>query len=916
VICGLVLAGAGLAATATRDNNQVGTAGAQGLVETLAGPGYCPRAARRQGTSQHTGAVAVSAAGRVFYETGPSEEPVLAVVGTEGHVETWGHRIGQPPTLSGAPPAVADTATGAGRLAVDPAPKETADESGTATDSQQQETGQGLDGGEPPAELDDLGDLPGEGDGVVVAAGTRIVRLAGDGERTTIAGPATGKLGGVGVERGGDSGPVEQAAFRSATSLTRDTEGNLYVADHGGPALATATVRFINRSDQPVTFYPDTRQEITVASGHIDTIAGQPPPSENADGEAAAKGGSARSTVFHGNTTLAVRGNRLYVGGALDPGGTGEPKWAVRLVNLGGAAIEAHGRTVEPGNAAVVAGGDHATALSSVAGIAVDDGDLFIADPVQHRIHQLDAEGFLATYAGVEGLGSEVGGFNDNHQVAVGARLNQPMDVAVGPDGDVYVSDRRNGQVRVIDRRTQRIRPVRGSSIALAWTCHDLDTATTDQPPRRGAGGPTAVVADQAGHAYFALADGHQIKRRNTSGTITTVAGQPDSSCPLSCPGFAGGHIPAGDANLDTPTGLTLDPDGILYVYDGGNARVRAINLNDEPITVHKVTIDAGHIATVAGTGTPGHNGDGGPATEATLGEVDFVHDLGLVEQGERAARGVGYAYVLQRNFGDLAIDSQGNLFIAEPPQYPDDYRSRRDEPPDVEAPVRKVDPQGQITTVAGAGATGAAGNCCTNPAGLTIDGNDNLYIADLATHQIWLHNPNSTPAEVYGQTIPAGDTAPIAGTRTQGFAGDGGPASQAQLLAPTGLALDASGALHFTEFDPQGSYLRRITPDGTIDLLAGNGQPGFDGDGRDPRLTSLNLTSDVAVDPCGNLLVADAGNDRLRRINLTDACSPSTSSPDSSSNTPEFPALLLFGSLGLAGVGGVIGGWYWRRDR
>jgi hypothetical protein len=665
--------------------------------------------------------------------------------------------------------------------------------------------------------------------------------------------------------------------------------------------------------------YGDTPDELTVAAGEIATIAGREPDDPQAEPQQGGDGddGRARQAVFHGNTAVAVVGDRLYVAAAID---RSSPQARVWLVNLGDTALSAHGRSVAPGGIRPIAGGEGANGeLASAAAIAVDGEAVYVADPVDHRVHRVDAEGFVGTYAGAEGLGSNVGGFDGNGQPAVGARLNHPVDVAVGGDGKVYVSDRRNGQVRVVHLADGRIRAVIGSGIAQTWRCHPPGRPATgdsgdggegEPPAQPQPGGPAAVAATSDGTAYFALADQHRIKRRNRSGTVTHVAGTGKA-------GFGGDGGPAGQATLNTPTAVALGRKGdTLYVYDGGNARVRAINLAEEAATIHGVTIPAGAIATVAGSDTPGHGGDGGPAVQAQLASVAIGDTPGFVWLGRQTAQGLS-GYVTRQNFGDLAVDANGHLFIADPPHYTDQQPPGQTDPRQFDAGVRHVTPEGTITTLTDAGDGDGDGDeeCCANPGGLATDGDGNVYISDLATHQVWLYNRTDQPLHAHEQTIPAGQPAPIAGTGQQGFAGDGGPARQAQLLAPTALAHTDTGSVYVAEFAPDSGYIRRITPGGTIDLVAGQGQAGFNGDGRRPRLTRLNLPADLALDACGNILLADAGNDRLRRINHSGACDQlaQAGQPQTPQDDPIISPLLV-GVLGVAAATGVVIGWRWRR--
>lgn len=214
-------------------------------------------------------------------------------------------------------------------------------------------------------------------------------------------------------------------------------------------------------------------------------------------------------------------------------------------------------------------------------------------------------------------------------------------------------------------------------------------------------------------------------------------ADAPKASCPAGIETVAGFFAlgdggPALEARLKAPRGMAWDAEGNLYIADSRNHRVRMVT-------------QEGAIRTVAGTGVAGSSGDGGPAVEASL-------HLPV----------------------DLAFDAEGNLYIAE-------ALGHR---------IRRISPDGRITTVAGTGARGYSGDggpaleaALDTPQGLALDASGNLYIADLGNHRV-------------RRVDPEGRITTVAGNGEDGSAGDGGPAAEAQLSAPANLALDAEGNL------------------------------------------------------------------------------------------------------------------------
>jgi trimeric autotransporter adhesin len=323
---------------------------------------------------------------------------------------------------------------------------------------------------------------------------------------------------------------------------------------------------------------------------------------------------------------------------------------------------------------------------------------------------------------------------------------------------------------------------------------------TGDGGPATLAGiSPMNMAFDSAGNCYITDWVNHRVRRVDAvTGTITTVVG-------IGTAGYSGDGGAATSAQLNHPTGIVFDNYGNLYVADQINACVRMVNLA------------TGVITTVAGNGTPGFSGDGGPATLAALNTPD-----------------------------DLAIDSSNHLYIA-----------------DVDNNcVRMVDlTTGIITTFAGNGTWGYSGDggpatlaSFRSPLNLAVDSSNHLYISDA-------HN-----ACVRVVDLTTGIITTFAGNGTSGFSGDGGPATLASLVQPSGIGIDSVGNVYIADFSYQ--VIRMVTAaTGIITTIAGNGTQGFSGDGGPALSALMDHPYGMIFGPGNNLYFADGDNFRVRYI-------------------------------------------------
>jgi uncharacterized protein (TIGR03437 family) len=266
---------------------------------------------------------------------------------------------------------------------------------------------------------------------------------------------------------------------------------------------------------------------------------------------------------------------------------------------------------------------------------------------------------------------------------------------------------------------------------------------------------------------------------------------------------------PAIEAALSNPIGLWLDASHNLYIADSGFNRVRQVAASNGVISNTSV------ITTLAGNGTASFAGDGAAATSANL-----------------------YAPF------KAIFDSAGNMYIA-----------------DVQNQVVRMvsKSSGFISTFAGNNGYGFGGDggpatsaVLNHPVGLAFDSAGNLYIGDSNNHRI-------------RKVTPGGVISTVAGNGNQGFSGDGGPAINAQLNDPFGIAFDPYGNLYIA--DNGNNRIRVLLTNGTITTVAGNGKAGYSGDMIPATSAELNSPYDVAFDPYGNLYIADANNYRIRKV-------------------------------------------------
>ena len=655
----------------------------------------------------------------------------------------------------------------------------------------------------------------------------------------------------------GDGSLATAVHLSSPRAVSVDGSGNLFITDISRPSPDATNPNIINISHRI--------RKVTKTSGLISTVAGSTIAAATADVRAntvVTYGGDLGNAVnaqlsSPAGTAIDVTNNLLFI--------ADNQNNIIRKVDLSTGIITTVAGTVpnpatkNNSTAGFSGDGGLATAaqLHSPSDIAVDAaGNLFIADTGNHRIRKIAAvTGIITTIAGTDvyaeassgtavtgnhyildaagnpiqkidpsGTATAVTGtstlnaqktagtitltgvtttvvsvqkvdvfhgFSGDNGSAIYALINAPQGVSVDSTGNVFIADTHNQRIRKINTAGIMTTVAGNGTMAFGGDGGQAVAAQLNFPQD--------VEIDAAGNLYIADLGNHSIRKVDVNGIITSIAGK--GTIP-----FGGDNGAATVANLNYPDAAVRDGAGNLYIADTANNRIRKVDAS-------------GTISTVAGNGIVGNGGDNGTATTAQL----------------NAPKGV-------------VVDTAGNLFIA-------DTQNHR---------IRKVDTNGIITTFAGNGSAGFSGDGgqataaqLNFPQKVTI-ANNTLYIVDRNNQR------------VRAIDIATGVISTFAGNGLRGLSGDNGLATAARLDFPQDVIADNAG--HIFIADTLNHRVRQVNiATGVITTVVGTGLSGFSGDGALAVNATLSGPNGLGIDTVNNhLYIADTNNQRIRRVDLT----------------------------------------------
>lgn len=588
----------------------------------------------------------------------------------------------------------------------------------------------------------------------------------------------------------GDGGDAKGAQLRNPFAIAFAPDGSLLIADTGN-----ARIRKVS------------------PSGKITTVAGN-----GISGYSGDNGPATQASLRDPEGVFADNQGNIFIADSNN--------FVIRMVDASGVIHTVAGNGTQgfgtPGSGGLAT----TTAIGAPESVVADNqGDFFFTEDNNNIVQKVDSQGMISTFAGNGQI--PYPGITGSGGPATAASITTPFGLLLSGE-TLYISTAM--YVWSVDLNTNIATIIAGTGVqGYGGDGGPAISATFNEP--------WGMAVDSSGDLIVADSWNARARRISSSSQIvTTIAG-----------GFLGDGGPALKAGLDVAFGggIAFDGEGNLYIADSQNNRVRKVST-------------AGTITTIAGNGLTGYSGDNGPAVAASLADptavaFDGSGNMFIADAGNGVVRKVdasgnistfarpgliGLAALLP----GLAVDGSGNVYVS-----------------DGIFDVWKIDPSGNTTLFAGAffntgyngdgiPATEAELNF---PAGLAVDGQGNVYIAE------WLGNR-------VRKVDTSGIISTVAGTGVGGFNGDGISATAAQLFEPTDIAVDGEGNLYIS--DSINFRIRWVDGSGVIHTFAGTGSGAFNGDGLPAVQTNVSAIN-LALSPQGSVHFTDEGSFRIRKV-------------------------------------------------
>ncbi len=639
----------------------------------------------------------------------------------------------------------------------------------------------------------------------------------------------------------GDGGTVYASQLSNPTGITVDAGGNIYIADKNNNVVRKVST-----------------------SGTITTIAGVNALGAGYNGD----GIPANTAQLNNPVGVAVDASgNLYIA---DQGNQ-----VIRIVDASGNINTFAGTPGSSGYWGDTGPAVYAS-LSNPSSVAVDaSGNVYIADQGNNVIRNVAPWGYIYTFAGD---GSGVAGYSGDGAAANAALLNNPSAVATDISGNVYIADEGNNIVRIVD----------GSGNINAFA------GTPGVPGNTGDGGPalaaslqtpSGIVVDISGNVFIADSLSNVVRKVDVSGNISTYAGD-------ATPGYSGDGNPANDISvqINNPSGMAFDTAGNLYIADQTNNVVRLVGtlpayytapvftngssqafhvcMNATATSIDPIlaTIDsnAGLTDTFTIISAPANGSLGGfPTTVAATGSATTTTGLTYMPAAGYSGPDV---FTIQASNGKRTATT--TVYIS------------------VDTVLTSIPPitgtipayPGILFTLTDAASGGVWSSSDYTIAAVYDYGYGFVYAEGLmpGTASITYTVTNGCGSLSTPQTVtfayPTGVTSPdiytFAGNGINGYSGDGGSASSAELLYPSSVAVDNAGNVYIA--DMLNFVVRKVGVSGNISTIAGNGSYGYSGDGAPATNAALSYVYGIAVDGSGNVFLADMYNDVVRKVDAS----------------------------------------------